>query len=73
MMYHVGFLHLVGAPPGSSLERVMDTYDGLFGCPGAALGGRFQHYVKRIMEVRIREVESSVAASAVTYAGTKIA
>jgi len=51
MMYHVGFLHLVGSPPGSTLERVMDNYDGLYGCPGAALGGRFQKYVKDIMEV----------------------
>ena len=67
MMYHVGFLHLVGSPPGSSLERVMDNYDGLYGCPGAALGGRFQKYVKAIMEVSTKGLLVHTYTSAVPF------
>jgi hypothetical protein len=52
MMYHVVFLELVACPPGSTLEVVMDSSDGFYGCPGSALGGRFRREVEKILKVR---------------------
>lgn len=51
LLFHVGFVYLVACPPGSSLETVMDAYDGMYGKPGAALSGRFQRFVRRAVDV----------------------
>lgn len=51
LMFHVAFLQLVACPPGMTLEHVMDSYDSLYGRPGAGLTHRFQTRVKEILAV----------------------
>ena len=51
VMFYVEFLRRVGCPDGSTLERQMNRADAFYGCPQAALGGRFQQYVLDIMKV----------------------
>ncbi|KAK9828625.1 hypothetical protein WJX72_001162 [[Myrmecia] bisecta] len=51
LAFHVVFLRQVARPPGTTLDQVMDSYDALYGRPGAALQRRFKASIRQILEM----------------------
>lgn len=50
-MFHVGFLHLLARPNGTSLKEVTAGYDALYGMPSAYLKKRIQEFVRKVTTI----------------------
>jgi stress response protein SCP2 len=48
-MFHVGFLHLLARPNGTSRKEVTAGYDALYGMPSAYLKKRIQEFVRKVI------------------------
>jgi stress response protein SCP2/ubiquitin-protein ligase len=48
-MFHVGFLHLLARPTGTSRKKVTAGYDALYGMPSSYLKKRIQEFIKRVV------------------------